>query len=612
LPHAVKTKNSITHKAVLINPLGSVEGNVNIVDPLRKPIYTATTKKTNKRIKILEFAHIYSYFTNENSQSYILIGKAPYFYPGDKKNEPFSIQNIILGWVPADRIYTWDTREALEPNIKRKHPIYYFKNKGDIISYYQAHQKDDDQKPDEDLLVILPDTEKKIDRTPWPSKMFRYAILEKNDDPKKPFKIGVTSAKLNERILDSIVTNVFETVRKNSNNRDVVFLIDATMSMGPYLELAGKISKEIMDKFRDKKQKKKEEGTLRFGVALYRDYKNQNNVFEIDKKSGFLTVDVEKTKEYLENLTPKRSYENDKDDPAYYPEAVFQGIIRCIKDMNWKPNSRRLIIHIGDAGNHSRNNDNYNTNDIADKLSTHDISYSAIQIENDSLDLNKIKAQRSFCNQTRLIIKNIIQKTLASSEKYKDSKTELSRNLSEPSLTSDLKEKKCISCGNDRWQLSCIKTSQTGLYEKTIEKQINKLAKEAFDAKVIIDEYRRGLSPQTEVAQKSNQQSEIIAQSKDNVSFSPLLMPGIVKSLKQEIGQDMLNKSNDVSVKNKIIEYIGKTDFDQLNREADRTKAIQTIGEKELKRYLEKDVRFFTKAYVMLKKPGTNYPAENN
>jgi len=604
LPHAVKTKNSITHKAVLINQLGSIDNNVNIVDPLRQPGNYG--EKTNKQIKILEFAHIYNYFPNSKDPISILLGKAPYFFPRAKEGESSSIQDIMLGWVPADRILTWDTREGFEPNTDRKHPIYYFKDKKDMVSYYQDHIHDD-QVPRKDLLVICPDTKDLIDRSSWPPKVFRYAILKSNNDITQPFEIGITSAKLNERILDSIVINSVETVRKNLHNRDVVFVIDATMSMKPYLKLAGKISKKIMDKFREKKRKNKEKGTLRFGVALYRDYNNLNNVFEIDPQHGFLTPNVEKTKKYLENIIPKSSYEK-KGDPAYYPEAVFQGLIRSIKNMNWKDNSRKLIIHIGDAGNHSRGKDKYNEKDIADRLSSHDISYSAIQIENDSLDPDNIKAQCSFCNQTRLVIKNTLHNILALSKQYEGkkifpySRRELMNGIAETSLTEKLLEKKCIPCGNERWQLRCIKPDQTRLYEKTIETQINNLTQEVFEAKAIVDDFRRGLTPKPDTT----------SQSKDNVSYSPLLMPGIVKSLTKKIGEDMLIKSKDPAIKNKIIEYIGENNFNQLTNRVQREEMTLIIGEKELKRYLDKDVRFFTKAYVMLKKPGSNYSNKYN
>ncbi|ETR65524.1 MAG: hypothetical protein OMM_14114 [Candidatus Magnetoglobus multicellularis str. Araruama] len=75
---------------------------------------------------------------------------------------------MLLGWVPAERVLIWNTREALQPNPKRKHPIYYFKNKTDLNSYYENNQTDifptcnviPSCVDDNNILVISPDNEK--------------------------------------------------------------------------------------------------------------------------------------------------------------------------------------------------------------------------------------------------------------------------------------------------------------------------------------------------------------------------------------------------------------------------------------------------------------------
>jgi hypothetical protein len=227
LTHAYKTENAITHKAVLINKIGSIKGDINAVKPLRAPFSNART--TGETIRILEFANIYNYYPSEQDARFVLLGKGPYFLPHTSSKNPSSLQGIMLGWVPASRVLTWDTREALQPNPKRKHPIYYFKNEKDLISYYNVHANNNDyptcdnvpqcnreKRENKELLVIRPDYENQIDREDWPKKLFRYAILRSNNDINKPFEIGVTSATLDERVFKKNITEKIEIQRKKN------------------------------------------------------------------------------------------------------------------------------------------------------------------------------------------------------------------------------------------------------------------------------------------------------------------------------------------------------------------------------------------------------------
>jgi len=628
LPHAYKTENAITHKAVLINKIGSIKGNINAVKPLRAPFDIA--KPTGQAIRVLEFAYIYNYFPSEKNARYVLLGKGPFFFPSI--NMPHaSINGVMLGWVPASRVLTWDTREALKPNPDRKHPIYYFKNETDLKSYYQAHQKDNDnptcsnvpsckreQRTDDSLLVIRPDFENNIDRKPWPKKLFRYAILRNNNDITKPFEIGVTSATLDERVFKKNITETIETQRKKLENRDVVFLIDATMSMGPYFKLVGEIAKDIMSQFNQKKRNNNEVGELRFGVALYRDYLNKAKSFEINRSYGYLSTNAASTKRYLESIKPLRSYEK-RNDPAYYPEAVFQGLLSTVEQMNWQKGSRKLIIHIGDVGNHSRGLDKITEKFIAKQLAENDISYCAIQLIGKAQNSEHQDAQNLFCMQSRSIIKHTAESMLGIVHKNKDMNLFSKDNIRHlQSLVQDTRgmdcsevDDVCSATGDRRWLLRCIRSNNRGEYKKTIAQQINQLASDIFDAKSILDDIRQGKTVESTIEEADiTEQSDAvnaIYTSDQNVSSKPFLMPGVVNSLIVEIGKDMLTKKDDPATRKKILKYIGPTRIKQINDPKAQKEIIQILGKAELQTYLKDEVNFFTKSYVYLKRPGKKY-----
>jgi len=610
LAHAIKTKHSITHKAVIINKLKRIEGNVNTVNPLNAPDDKAAP--TGKQLKILEFANIYQYYPSQGKPSYVLLGKKPFFYPFED-NSLGSVKNTILGWVPAERVFTWDTREAFQPNIDRAHPIYYFKNEDDIKSYYSSHQNDDEfpncknvptcsKSKDSELLIISPDRDKNIDRSPWPPETFRYAIL-KSGKPDEPFLIGVPGATTDaSRIIQHI-----EKESKVSEMRDVVFLIDATMSMKPYLTLAGKIAKDIMKRFRQKKEKLKELGQLRFGAAIYRDYADELPYqFEIVED---LTHQVGLMKKRLENIHVRRNHES-PNDPAYFPEAVFQGIMHCIKGMNWKQGSRKLIIHIGDAGNHNRGQDNFTEQNIAELLIESDISYSALMIASEKGSQGRIEARKLFCKQSRTIIHETAQgwwdevsglekDEVLPSEKAITIKQDLEKLINIASQEACCDNNICCSCGDRRWILRCIQTDQD--YEQTISKQIDKLADQLFEVKSMLEMFRMGKIP-TIVSETTVKPSQ-----EKSVSYRPQLMPGVVKSLIKRIGEDLINRMNEPKIRKKAVDLFGEKLLAKINEPKIRNEMIERLGTEELSRYLKADAQFFTQAYVMLKRPGAKY-----
>jgi len=615
LPHAIKTKHSITHKAVLINKLKRIQGSINIVNPLNAPHKKATP--TGKQLKILEFANIYLYYPSERNPTYVLLGKKPFFYPFEE-NAIGSVENTILGWVPAERVFTWDTREAFQPSKDRKHPIYYFSNKKDMLSYYQKHPQDNkfptcDNVPtcknqkDKELLVISPDIDSKIDRSPWPPEAFRYAILEQGTDPGQPFLIGVPGATPDI----SRITQHIEKQSKVSEVRDVVFLIDATKSMEPYLVLAGKIAKNIMEKFRLKKDKLKEIGELRFGAAIYRDYADELPYqYEVVED---LTTQVSLMKKRLEHISVRRNFER-PNDPAYYPEAVFQGIVHSVRGMNWKQGSRKLVIHIGDAGNHSRGQDRFKEKDIAKLLVENDISYSAILITSETKNKGRIAARKLFCKQTRTIINETAQiwweevakmenDRILPVEKAIEIKEDLEQLIdSAGALDCCQNDLSCCPCGDRRWTLRCVSTDHD--YERTISKQIDKLANQLFEVKSMLEIFRTGRIPS--LAKKEEVKKQETPQ-EPSVSYRPQLMPGVVKSLVKRIGEDLTSRLNDKNVHHKASQILGSDMMNKLSDPEIRKEAVNKLGTHELSKYLKADAQFFTRAYVMLKRPGKQY-----
>jgi len=613
IQHAAKTENLITNKALIINRLAKIKGNTDFIIPLKAPYENSL--KTNNKIKLLDFAHIYQFFPNQENPKYILIGKNPFFV-GKGPIPNLSIDEVLLGWVPADRILIWNTREALEPNKSRKHPIYYFEDKKYLDSYYSSHKYSNEfpkcsnipiclnkKMNNNNILVVSPDSENDFDKTPWPPEKFRFSILTKNNDPLKPFHIGISGAKLHEERIRQYIEKGLE----KAANRDIVFVVDATYSMEPYIALVGDIVKNVMNEFINAKKEKKEIGELRFAAYAYRDYFAGDKVFE---KIISLTSNTNEVSKRLYSIKScvKGKKVNTINKKTFYPEAVFQGIIQSIQKANWSIFSRRMIIHIGDMGNHGKK-DNYKIDDIVELLVKLDISYHAIQIV-DKKEKYK-EAQQLFCKQSISIINKTIEKSIKNFKLLNEKEQVLSdqqtkqvlfelNKLTDSSLNPNCcnNNRCCETNVKSRWSLRCIEANNYNKYKQTIEKRINSITKEVIETRSLISDIIIG--------------NLNIKGSDNNVSYKPQLMPGVIDRLIYNIGIDIFRGFNINTLKklypqiNEIQNFENKQSF-QIKR-----KIINLLGAYELKKYLKKDAQFFTEAYVMFKRPGKKFTQDPN
>ena len=153
-------------------------------------------------------------------------------------------------------------------------------------------------------------------KTKKPKLLF---LGEKNEDEKKE----------KERIKKNIKKDV-----------DIVYLIDATGSMGREIEAANEkvkeILKELNTKFEDKNL------SFNFGAVFYRD--------KIDSKDDEndsipLTEDMDKLKKFISTMKA--------DGGGDIPEDWVGGYNLVLNQMKWR-NGIKLVIHIADAGAHGK------------------------------------------------------------------------------------------------------------------------------------------------------------------------------------------------------------------------------------------------------------------
>jgi len=614
LPQAIKSKHAISHKVILTNKFGRIEGPSDIVKPLKSP--TSNISKdlyTNKNINLLEFAYVYKYHPSEQNADYVLIGNANIFLPYETDHMP--AKQVIFGWVPKQRFVMWNTREGLQPKMDRKHPIYFFNRKEDLETYYNSPISKKDILPTWEKvksvkdrtspLTTTVDNEDYIDKTPWPPEMPRYLILNPGDKD-SPFKIGILGASASAKTLIGSSAETLRIIqhieRENelSDQVDIMFLFDATMSMDKYYVLVGNIATKLFEEFKQKYDK------IRFGVTVYRDYVDNAQRFEIKQE---LTDNLAKIQDVFTKKLLRYNYEDNPDrikkdyDPnAVYPEAVYQGIVRCIKGTNWSLGGRRLIVHVGDAGNHSRGRDKYTPEDIAKLMVEEKISYNAIQIEKSdaSIKLEERTANQLFCQQIRSIIKETASGWIKEIKKIKTNNVLPDTQSYVSQLTDPFKQiinhfngnKCCHTCcdyGSDRWVLNCIKTDDKNRYTASIYNKIKVTSERLIECKQQFDTMRLGSLPDL---------------SDSNSTFRPQLMPELIKRLINRIGNDYVSKINSSKkVKEEALSLFSENDIMNISDMKTRNRIIYQWGSIKLSEYLKKGGQFYTTSYVRYSHP---------
>jgi len=721
LNQAVRTEFSVTHKGLPVNNIdnsatiaqdkfeGSKQISNNEIRFLDRPPIKINEKYVyNKNVmKIMKFAYIYNYYPSEEKPEYVLLGKKNRFFPGEKKEHQDSINSVILGWVKFDRIMRWNTREALQPDPNREYPIYFFKSKDYLESYYSNNKdlckppacsnipKCNSEKKHE-IYEIMPETCKNLEESKneeFPNEKFRYAILKANNDPKvQPFYVGIPTITSKKVKIGQFISER----SMKSDYLDIVFLFDATTSMSQFIPLLSKIVKKMVNTYKKKlRVANNTDAHLRFGVALYRDYYdklcinnsdkeckeicnqmlNNNNVIEkvnelIDQnriadftfqKLCHLTEKISLLEEKINHVDPiNQEYppKNPPVDPAYFPEAVYQGIMNCISQMKWRDFAGKMIIHIGDAGNHSRGFDNITPEKIAELLVKKDISYIPIQLlkkpsadEPDYVKESYISSQRLFSEQCRRVLYFAAQKEKELiNDFYKYGGVTFYEPLELTVLNSILDkenedischsasidpDKICNECGKDRWTFSCISFSLDkdnkiiNPLRKSAVKQISNLCKDVESSRHILEIIDGGILPSAgniysphliprEIKKIINDIGMYMYQQKDKNSK-------IHKNIIEIIGNDLLAKSQDKNtrfrkIKEFVINTIGKKEFEStmvnktfekeiihkvgeqylnnLKTIDEKLNVIAILGANEFNNFLKAEAQFYTTAYI--------------
>jgi len=240
------------------------------------------------------------------------------------------VQDSIIGWIPAARAQPWDTRQALEPHPERR-------SKANV--YNLAEDVSD---PEAEALFGDP-----MSTEPEPADRWRYPVLEHREGHEAILVgwQGPIVAEGREKAVDNEEVGPRDAAAyEMMKHVNVIFVVDATKSMGPYLDAVSAALSQVM---RDAKSRPYHSNMdLKFGAVLYRDLLDTN----AEQTQIQLLTSSDSAVSHFLSQAREPSTARDTD----YEEAVYKGLEDALSSVAVEDQTN-VIILVGDAGNaHNR------------------------------------------------------------------------------------------------------------------------------------------------------------------------------------------------------------------------------------------------------------------
>jgi hypothetical protein len=244
-------------------------------------------------------------------------------------------EDYIIGWVEKSDVMAWDTRIAYEPHPDRVTFADIYRDEPELRMVVGGGQG----KP---LLID------KGDKDEWPADEWRYVALSLEKQRDDRAFLGFMGHVL-FRGHDGETTPgdpteynpVFMEVYDRSRRTNIIFVLDCTKSMGPYLSAAADVVLEVTEEVERSRSLYSNVEVL-YAAVVYRDLSDlpaeQIDYCDLTTPQGiasFLKAKVEQ---------PSTSKDDD------FEEALFEGVRTALTDIAC-PYERNVLVVIGDAGN---------------------------------------------------------------------------------------------------------------------------------------------------------------------------------------------------------------------------------------------------------------------
>ncbi len=392
----IDPETNIALKGMILNTLRALDGTRTDYTSIKAYKDPELRIPADYEAKLFEIFYIYRYSQNGNA---VLLGRRPFFSEMQLRGE--RTYGGLVGWVDLDRVLEWDHRVAVEPNYDDMAVKERFSSNIRATVLNQSLRGSEDLcalsfmqgKLDLDCEVVWDDDifDERGNFERKPGYWRRFPVI--GDYGREVYKLMVmgelrgqfgaidqeTDIRIRQRLNELI-----ERIR----NVNIVFVIDGTNSMGPYYQSVINSVERIVRIFEQTADASKE---LRFGYVVYRDYMERDRLTEQRQ----LTTNAGLIMNALRNVDA-RDYHD-----IHAHEAVYYGLRKAVSEIFTDTDETNILIHIGDAGNHYRDDPTQvSQQEIVDLLTEYKCYYIAYQAHHQS----DHQAYRDFPRQIREIM----------------------------------------------------------------------------------------------------------------------------------------------------------------------------------------------------------------
>ena len=269
----------------------------------------------------------------------------------------------ILGWVPRRYTTAWDHRVCYEPasnreayNTYKNKDLPIFSRKRTLNQFIETGKLQETE--------VFKTFHVKSER-PRPYIMRMPIMNNIGANKKKVVTIQSINEMTNEE--EAKIDKKINTLENKQELVNILLVVDATESMSKYLP---QIKESITEIIRNNNISDANT-SLRFGLAVYRDYPDDSDDFNLVP----LTEDHDKV---INKLLQTDTHSKDKD----LPEAQYQGLVKGIRKAGFNKDNSNVVVLVGDAGNHTNDPEGYTSDKVINALQEYNASMIAFQVIN--------------------------------------------------------------------------------------------------------------------------------------------------------------------------------------------------------------------------------------
>jgi hypothetical protein len=310
----VSAENPVFQKVTLRNDWKAASGNASGRRLPEEIHFLDAPSHSGASIRNTRISEIFFVFARrgEGKDAFLLLGADPVWRPGRP-------DACLKGWVPETECTRWNSRIAIFYNQAtrgQRDNVVIFREKDDAERY----ARDAGYKRESAIAQESPQA------GPLHFDDNRFPVIgEDGDCLKMAFLASGSAIQIDRRIA------------QDRRNIQILFVVDATKSMQPYfgaVQRAIRESRSVLSA--------NEQAQYHFAAAIYRD--------DADGKQAAELISDFDDERALNRLGSVVAHSNPADHD--FPEAIYSGIIRAVGAVKWNPRYTKIVIVIGDHGNH--------------------------------------------------------------------------------------------------------------------------------------------------------------------------------------------------------------------------------------------------------------------